>query len=324
MAILEIIDTLPATTQDAITVFNERYVAAAMRATAPGWVDKFGDVIPLDSPATVLPLSFISSKYVQARDKAGGPLARGAEKGVNMNVAEFTAGTEAPWLDLKTKSFAYAEWLKMPAIWQEEERQFRAEKVGELLNTGSGIGSVCGWDDLAFFHDSHLRNPKDAGVGTFDNLQATAKTCLDVDNLAAEMALQQQNSFDVSGRYVDTKADTVATGLTKALILELYLAKTLIANTAGTAGISNTVKLSVEPIPQLSDADDWILIDSKRAARMPGWISGKYDAGAPFGLRIFDESSDFFKETSRLKTTSHIHYAFTLMYPHAFRLVRGA
>lgn len=324
MAILEIIDTLPATTQDAITVFNERYIAAGMLGEAPGWVDKFGDTIPLDSPATVFPLSFLAVKYVEARDKAGGPLTQGAEKGVSLNASEFTAGIEAPWLDLKTKSFAYRKWTDGPSEFKRAEAFFRAEKVGALLNTGSGIGDVCGWDGLAFFHDQHLKNPKDSAIGTFDNLQATAKTCLDVDNLAAEMALQQQNSFDESGRRVMTKADTVATGLTKALILELYLAKTLIANSAGTAGISNTVKLAVEPIPELSDADDWILIDSKRAATMPGWVSGKYDAGQPFGLRVFDESSDFFKTFGKLKITSHIFYAFGLMFPHAFRLVRGA
>ena len=42
------------------------------------------------------------------------------------------------------------------------------------------------------------------------------------------------------------------------------------------------------------------------------------------GLRTWDESSDFYKATSKLKVSKHIWAGYGLLFPHAIRLIKGA
>jgi len=45
---------------------------------------------------------------------------------------------------------------------------------------------------------------------------------------------------------------------------------------------------------------------------------------ASLALRRYDESSDFFRDTGKIKVSSHIHYASGYGFPHGVRLVVGA
>jgi hypothetical protein len=77
-------------------------------------------------------------------------------------------------------------------------------------------------------------------------------------------------------------------------------------------------------VPELTDADDWYLLDSKLAKVLPPWVGLRYSPGLALELRQFDESSDFFKNTGKIKVSSHIWYGFGMPFPHAIRLVKGA
>ena len=68
----------------------------------------------------------------------------------------------------------------------------------------------------------------------------------------------------------------------------------------------------------------WYLADSKLiSSGLTPWVSLRQTVPASLSLRVFDESSDFFKTTGDILMTSHIWYGFGLALPHAIRLVRG-
>jgi hypothetical protein len=52
-------------------------------------------------------------------------------------------------------------------------------------------------------------------------------------------------------------------------------------------------------------------------------LAANYRDVCSLGLRQWDESSDFFKDTGKLKMSAHIWYGFKLIFPHAMRLVKG-
>ena len=83
-------------------------------------------------------------------------------------------------------------------------------------------------------------------------------------------------------------------------------------------------RFNVVALPEASDANDWYLIDSKLAASLPPWLMLRYMPAASLGLRNYDQNTDFFKDTGRIKVSSHVWYGFSLGFPHAIRLVRGA
>jgi hypothetical protein len=44
---------------------------------------------------------------------------------------------------------------------------------------------------------------------------------------------------------------------------------------------------------------------------------------ASLAFRVYDESTDYFKDTGNIKLSSHIWYGFSLVLPHAVRRVKG-
>jgi hypothetical protein len=96
---------------------------------------------------------------------------------------------------------------------------------------------------------------------------------------------------------------------------------------AGTESETNPYvgKFTVVHAPELTDANDWYLVDSKLLSQgLPPWIALRYAAPDSLGLREYDESTDFFKDTGRIKVSSHIWWGFCLAFPHAIRKVPGA
>ena len=68
---------------------------------------------------------------------------------------------------------------------------------------------------------------------------------------------------------------------------------------------------------------DWYLIDSKLISEMSPWVSMRQNVPPALALRRWDESSDYFKDTSKIKVEAHIWYGFSLAIPHAIRKVQG-
>jgi hypothetical protein len=93
------------------------------------------------------------------------------------------------------------------------------------------------------------------------------------------------------------------------------------------SGESNPIAGQVKPVhvPDLIDVNDWYLVDTNLMAKgVDIAVAANYRNVADLGLRFWDESSDFFKDTGKLKVSAHIWYGFKLLFPHAIRKVVGA
>jgi hypothetical protein len=120
------------------------------------------------------------------------------------------------------------------------------------------------------------------------------------------------------------KGYAILTGLGLYEPLSLYLDRQLIGSDS--VSQSNTIgkRVRAAALPQLSDSNDWIIVNLDLMASMPPWVATKFDPGPALSRRIFDESSDHFKKFAELMMKIHIWYGFALAFPHAVRLVRGA
>jgi hypothetical protein len=66
------------------------------------------------------------------------------------------------------------------------------------------------------------------------------------------------------------------------------------------------------------------LFDTRLLKQLPPWAALRYSPGAALELRQWGEESDFFKNAGKIKNSSHIWYGFSLVFPQAIRLVKGA
>lgn len=328
MASLFTDETLPASSQEAIQIFDERYQAVLLRQQPSTWMETLGEFHPTPSPTTKYPMSFLALKYSELKDGAGRFQTIG-EKDVELNVAEFQTGVEIELMKLLTNTFSARRWLDAPERMLHAEAVFRNRRVATMLEANTDL---CGWDKLALFHDAHLCNPSDGASATFDNLQATVKDVVSVANLEAEIVLMMAGVLDENGDKLGAMPDTVGVSTQKFQPLVNLLKQDIIANTAGTASIKNPYGdglLTVVHMPELTDVNDWFLIDSKLIAMgVTPWVSSKLALPTPgfdaLGLRRFDENSDSFKKTSKIAVSSHVWYGEKSLYPHAIRLVKGA
>ena len=77
-------------------------------------------------------------------------------------------------------------------------------------------------------------------------------------------------------------------------------------------------------VPELSSAVDWYLVDTSLIAKgFDPMIAANYRPADSLGLRSYDESSDFFKDTGKIKVSAHIWHGFQLVYPHGLRKIAG-
>jgi hypothetical protein len=77
--------------------------------------------------------------------------------------------------------------------------------------------------------------------------------------------------------------------------------------------------------PDLAGSDttaNWYLFsEAAKAAGLVPWIISE-DAAEE--LRLWDESSDFYKDSGLIKAQSHVYTAAILMFPHGIRKIVGA
>jgi len=105
-----------------------------------------------------------------------------------------------------------------------------------------------------------------------------------------------------------------------------------IRNVAGTEIVAaaerdNPFKGLIQPVhaPQLNDANDWIIVEKNLVRQfVPPWIAARYDAGPELSLRVYDESSELFRDEGMIAMSNHIWYGFAAVFPHAVRRVTGA
>lgn len=317
------IEQLPTTSAAAIREFDDRYIAVSGAVQPSGWAETIGDYHDVNTPHVTFPLSALRLSYQKTREESRFKRL-GPEKSFDLKVEEFDEGIEAPLLDLFTQTYAYRKWSEGPKRLQIAEARHRARTLATMLE--DGVNQNC-WDGKKFFATDHPANFADSGAGTFSNYQASTKDVTDMALLAAEITAMK-DVRDEQGERMGVTPDTIIVPVEKSEALKNKLAQALILDPNGDAAVNNPYyggRFKVIEAPELTDANDWYLVDSKLVSQgLPPWAILRYRAPESLGLRRFDESSDFFKNTGCIRVSSHIWYGFGLVFPHAIRLVKGA
>ncbi len=323
------ITTLPSDDQAAIREFDDRYIASIGAAPPPSWSD-MGDLVPTSSPFVTYPISSLSLKYLQTEgeDRFKTLLA----SSFDIKTQEFDVGIQAKLLDLLTHVFAYRNWQAGPARMMLAEARHRNRSIVTLLEDGENQkwGSTAKpIDGVNFFSATHLSDFSNPGSATWSNYQVSTKSVLDLTKIQEEVTIMQ-GVLDENGEKLGADPDTIMVPTAKYEGVKNLLAKDLILeNGTGSAATNNPFKgrFNVVHVPELTDVDDWYLVDSKlrSSSGLPPWVSLRYTVPNPsLELRYFDESTDFFKNTGNIKVSSHIWYGFSLGFPHSIRKVKGA
>lgn len=319
---------LPSSSQDALEMYVERYLAVRLLQQPGTWVESFGEVATTGTTSTKYPMAFMALKYLETIDEGGGFRTIG-EKDCELTVVQYDVGVEIELLKLLTNTFSAQRWRDAPAGMVQAEAVFRAKTIADALVANT---ATCGWDDLALFHDSHLCSPKDPNSSTFDNLQATTKDVTDIAKITEEVVLMMDGVLDENGDKLGVMPTHIGVPTAKFHKLTNTLKQDIVANTAGTASIRNPYSdglLTAVHMPQLTDADDWYLIDANLIAKGAApWVLAKLQLPAPgfdsLSLRVHDEKSEMYLRHSKIGVSSRIFYGSKFLYPHAIRKVAGA
>jgi len=310
-------DTLPTSTEAAIREFDERYLAVVSAAPAPTWADRFK--FGVSAPRNTFPISLMSTRYNETKEGSS-RFESMAEKDFDVKVVEFDAGYEVKAIDLTSNSFAYRNWQQVPSRFATAEGRHVCRELATLLELGTSALSP--WDGVAFFSAaSHLANPSKPSAGTWGNYNASALDPASIANLTAEIT-SMRAVRDENGDKLGVEPDEIWLPTGKFQAVSNLLNQNMIGN-----GESNPMlgKLRAVHVPELADANDWYLVDSKMIGMgISPMLAASYVPSNNLGLRFFDESSDFFKNSGKIKVSSHIWYGFGLVFPHAIRRVAGA
>jgi hypothetical protein len=235
----------------------------------------------------------------------------------------------------------------------------RGGAVGSANDPG-GVGRIC-VDGQNFFSTTHPINMVDASVtrqidgsAVWSNYQSTAKNVLgsvvtgnagglfSIDNIQNEVTAMQNQVPDENGQLLGADPDTIfcpndyaeplRVGLANARMLEFVTDGAVSADhPIAAAAVDNVYKgrFKVVPLKEVTQKSgstaDWYLADSKLINKMGimPWVMMRQTVPASLALRVWDESSDYFKDTGRLKLSSHIWYGFGLALPFAIRRIKG-
>ena len=317
------VDTLPTTSAAAIREFNDRFIAAQGTFAPVKWFDVLGLFESTNTPHTTFPINQLSLSFQETLGDSR--FKEALERSFDIKTSEFDEGIVAKLLDLYTQAFSWKRWNEGPKLLGVAEEKFRGKTIATLIEAGEATLS---YDAKYFFDDDHPVNPGDASLGTYDNLQASAKTVLSVVNIETEIGLFRANCKDENGDKMDPNSFAILVPTETYEPLKNLLKKEQIASAAGTASESNPYAsdggIEVVHCPQFTDANDWYIVAKDLAGVTPPWITLKQNVPASLSLRNFDEASDFFKNTGKIKVSAHIWYGFALAFPQSMRKIVGA
>lgn len=316
MASLFTKDVLPSTSEEAIRRFDDRYNAIMVAGLPSSIAERF--VADVASPRTTFPLSSFTSGFRETKEQAG-RFRTMLEKTFDVNVVEFDDGYEAKALDLITNTFAFQRWMEVPSAFAVAEARHHATQLATLLEAGTS--TVCKYDGVNFFAATHLSDPNNPDSATWSNYQSVAADAADLAKIQTEMTAMR-GVKDVNGKKLGIEPDEIWLPTEKFQAVSDKLNQALI-----NGGDSNYMfgKLKAVHVPELTDVNDWYLVDSKLLSAYTPMIAARWSApDTRLGLRVWDESSDFYKDTSKLKVAKHIWAGYGLLFPHAIRRIVGA
>jgi hypothetical protein len=322
MADLFTIDTLPTTSQAAIREFDDRYIAAQGTYSPNKWFDMLGTFSPTNSPDTTFPINQIGLLF-QAT-KGENRFKNAIEKSIQIKSTEFDEGIKAKLMDLFTNSFAWARWQQGPSLLVTAEEWFRGKQVSTLIEAGE---TTLSYDGKYFFDDDHPINPGDSSVGTYDNLDVAGLDVISVANIQAQITQFRLNCKDENGNNLDFGRVALGVPTAKYEGLKNLLKKEQIASAAGTASETNPYgdgSIEVVHMPQLTDVNDWYVFAPELYSMIPPWLALKLSVPGSLATRVYDESSELFRDTGQIAYSAHIWYGFGLAFPQGIRKVTGA
>jgi hypothetical protein len=315
MASLYTNELLPTTSEEAIRQFNEKYLAVTSAASPSDWASRFHTSTP--SPRVTYPLSAMATKFLEAKENSD-RFKGFEEKSFDLKVTKFHAGFEVSMFDLKTNVFAARNWSNAPGRFKVAEQRHIASKLATLLEAGTSTLSP--WDDVNFFSATHQSNPFES-LGTWSNYQSVA-AAPSLANIQTEMVAMQKAVKDENGDKLGAMPDEIWLPTDKFQVVSDLLNQAFLSS-----GESNYMmgKIKAVHVPELTDVNDWYLVDSKLLAQgYDPMLSVSYQEPASLGLTFWDESSDFFKDTGKIKVAQKIWTGRGLLFPHAIRKVVGA
>lgn len=323
MGNMYVADTLPTTSLAAIREFNDRYLAAQATYEPDVWSDRLCMFEGTNSPLTTFPVSALGLAFQPTRGESR--FKKALEDSFDVKTVEFDEGYEAPLRDLMLSVFQYRRWQEAPKLLTIAEARFRVQQIAALLEAGAS--TTC-YDGTYYFNATHPVDKHDSSKGTYSNYNASVLDVVSVANIEAQIALMQENTKDENGAKIAVDSSQISIGVPTAKYepLKNLLLKEQIASAAGTASETNPYagKLEVVHMPELTDANDWFLFNRALAQYCPPAIALKENVAASLALRNYDESSDLFRDTGKLRVSAHIWYGFALAFPQAIRLVKGA
>ena len=318
------ISKLPATSQAAIREFDDRYIASIGAAQPPTWSD-LGDLIPVSAPMVTFPVSSFGLRYRQTTGENRFRTLR--EGSFDVKTEEFDEGYEGELIDILSETFAYRNWLQGPSRLLIAEGRHRNRAIVTLLEAGESTA----WpiDAATFFSATHLSDFTNPASTTWSNYQVNVKDVVSIPNIEAEVTIMQ-GALDENGEKVGANPDTILVPTAKFEPLKNLLAKENILDATGVTTETNPYRgrFNVVHVPEFTDVNDWYLVDSTLRASigLPPWLALRWmiPTNSALALRYYDESSDFFKDTGRIKASSHIWTGHALGFPHSIRKVKGA
>lgn len=325
------VQELPTTSQAAIRIFEQRYLDGTQLPPDPTWATELGEVdTSLASPYVTYPMSLLSLKFKESKgeNRFEGP----GEQSFDLKPVEFDEGIRMPLAQIQTSVFAQRKWVRGPELLRAAEARHVAQNIADNVIDAN---PACGWDKLSLFNAAHLVNPRRPDLGTFSNLQNVATAVDNVDNIAAEIETMMGQVKDENGSRLVTDSSGIALVVpytkyeaVKNLMKQDLIVKAINANSAGTQRNPYQGVIEVVYAPQWSGGattKDWLIIDKNLVqSEMPPWLAGKWSPGGALELRVFDEASDFFKNTGDIAISNHIWWGFGAVFPHAVRYVTGA
>lgn len=314
------IGKLPTTSAAAIREFNDRYIAAIGASVPTGWADMLGALVPTNAPQETFPVTQLRTLYQQTTGESR--FKDLGERSFDIKTEEFDDGYRARLLDLFQRVFAYRQWQAVPARFVRAEEQHRHSCIAALLEDGQNQSCYDGAS--GFFATDHPANPEHLPGTTWSNLNAAGADVVSLANIETEVTSMKTSVLDENGNRMGVDPTHILVPLEREEPLRNLLAQSRVVDPGGAAaGVDNfySGRFEVVGVKELTDTNDWYLVDGNLAREASPWISMRQNVPNSLNLRFFDESSDFFKDTGHIKVTSHIWYGFSLAIPHAIRKI---
>lgn len=323
-------DELPADALAATRRFEDRYLMSIGAVPPPTWADK-GDLIPTEAPLVTFPVSAFAQQYQRFTGEARFKTLE--NKSFDVKPEPFQAGHEADLLEITKVPWKYRQWLQGTERFMLAEGLLRCKSLAALLIAGQSTlwGSGAGLDGANFFDTTHLADITDESSKTWSNYQSTTKSVIDITDLQGEVTAMQANVLDENGEVVDSDPDTIMVSPKQFEPVRNFISKEYILDPGGAAATNNPFykRFDVVKNPQLPSSGagslDWYLMDMKLIGRtgLPPWLSLRMTVPQNLGLTFFDESSDYFKTTGKIRASSKVWYGFALAFPHGIRKILG-